>query len=63
MVTDPWAKQLVVSKAPTIISLINSFMEAACRAPVRCSSVVRKNPIKEPQPMGIFVVKYSQAAD
>lgn len=46
-----------------MISLINSFMEAACRAPVHCSSVVRKNPIKEPQPMGIFAVKYSQAAD
>lgn len=63
MVTDPQAKQLVVSKSPTIISLINSLIEAVRGAPVCCSPVVRKNPIKEPQPVGILSIKYSQAAD
>lgn len=63
MVTDPYTKQLVVSKAPSIISLINLFIETACRALACCNPMVRKNPIKEPQPMGILPIKYSQTAD
>lgn len=49
-VTDPQAKQSMLSKTPIIINL---FLETASRAPVHRSPVVRKNPIKEPPQVGI----------